>query len=56
MLKFRGGQYQDPFDFEKDVKQLFDDYKAFFKDPKTEVMYLILFSLSWVNVMKDVNL
>ena len=37
MLKFRGGQYQDPFDFEKDVKQLFNDYKSFFTDSKTDV-------------------
>ena len=37
MLKFRGSKYQDPFDFEKDVRQLFDDYKRFFKDPGSEV-------------------
>ena len=37
MLKFRGGQYSDPFEFQKDVKQLFQDYKMFFKDPNTEV-------------------
>ena len=37
MLKFRGSKYQDPFDFERDVTQMFDDYKKFFKDPQSEV-------------------
>ena len=37
MLKFRGSKYQDPFDFERDVTQMFDDYKQFFKDPQSEV-------------------
>ena len=45
MLKFRGGQYSDPFEFQKDVKQLFQDYKSFFTDPKSEVnfWYIICF-------------
>ena len=38
MLKFRGSKYQDPFDFEKDVRQLFEDYKGFFKDPNSQVL------------------
>ena len=37
MLKYRGSKYQDPFDFERDVTQMFDDYKKFFKDPQSEV-------------------
>jgi len=37
MLKFHGGSYQSLQQFTKDMRDMFDNYKAYFADTKSEV-------------------
>lgn len=37
MLKFHGGSYQTLQQFMKDMRDMFDNYKAYFTDAKSEV-------------------
>ena len=34
MLKLHGGKYDDPEEFEADIKLIFDNWKLYCKDPK----------------------
>jgi Bromodomain len=40
MLKFHGGSYRSLVDFMEDMRSMFNSYKNFFNDSKTEVYAL----------------
>jgi len=53
LLKFHGGSYHNLNDFTKDMRSMFDNYKNFFRDSKTEVILLVVTMLKRLKAVQS---
>jgi len=55
MLKFHGGSYTNLQQFAKDMRDMFDNYKAYFTDTESEVWQIRMVLLHCVTSFKSVE-